>query len=1169
MKTIPPQCPEPEVGPKYWRSLDQVAETPEFRAWAEKEFPAGASEMTDPVTRRNFVKIMSASFLLAGFGLTGCRRPVEKIVPFGKQPEYYIHGKPVCYATAQPTKSGAVPLLVKSHDGRPTKAEGNPGHPDSNGSTDIYAQASLLNLYDPDRSMRSWKREASGLSAVTAGAVSDALAAISAEASGNGGSGLALLLERNTSPSRARLLSELKKKFPSAGVYVYEPVDPYVHVAGATAAFGKPVAPYYKLAEAKTVAAFDADFLGAEENAYVNIRGFAKGRKVDKSSDVMNRLYVVEGALSVTGTNADHRLRFAPSRIVGALARLGSEVAKLTGTTDIFSGLSGAFPGSEKIGTGTAESWITTLAADLVANKGKSLVLVGYQQPVVAHVIASAINIALGNVGNTVVYLPAPAAEGSINDLVAKLNAGTVSSLVILGGNPAYNAPADLDFASAAKKAKNVVRLGYYEDETSAIATWHLNQAHFLESWGDARTSDGTLVPVQPLIEPLFNGLTELEVIARIAGLSAVRAYDIVRETFKEQLGGLSQFNVDEEWKKFLHDGYLAKSAANPVRVSLVPGLSLSYTAPAAPAAGKFEVVFARDYSLDDGRYNNNGWLQELPDPVTKIVWENVISVSPATAKALGLKVVEANKVSLSGPFKKGDPKLEKELSDKRLKSNESLVGNDEVTVKLDGREITGPVWVQPGLADNVIVVALGYGREVTGRVGRKSGFNAYKIRTSAAPYIASGATLTATGKMLNLATTQEHGSMEGRPIVREATLENWKKKADFATNMDLESHFPGVIDFKEVTTTGRAEKRPKGIYEHPYEKYGTNVNGGLGPRADRRQILKSEVHQWGMVIDLNSCVGCSACVVACQSENNVPIVGKDQVIKGREMHWLRIDRYYAGSVEDPQVASQPMMCLHCENAPCESVCPVNATVHDEEGLNVMAYNRCIGTRYCSNNCPYKARRFNFFDYNKRENDYAEVKTTSLGSPVWGGANGASLYKGVTGVDKNSSAEWEIIKLGKNPNVSVRMRGVMEKCTFCVQRIEEAKINQKVKAGASGDVQVPEGTFTTACAQACPAEAVEFGNLLDPNSRVAKLRANQRNYEVLGFLETRPRVTYLARIRNPNPLMPDAYELAFTMKEYQDAGKGNPLESHHGGYGHEGHDHKEDSHGSAGKKGAH
>ncbi len=1144
MKTIPPQCPEPEVGPKYWRSLDQVAETPEFREWAEKEFPAGASEMTDPVTRRNFVKLMSASFLLAGFGLSGCRRPVEKIVPFGRQPENYIHGKPVYYATCMPAKGGAVPLLVRSHDGRPTKAEGNSGHPDSNGSTDVYAQASLLNLYDPDRSMRSWKREGSGASAVTSGAVSDALAGISREAAANGGAGLALLLERNSSPSRARLLAELKKKFPSAGVHVYEPVDPYVHVEGATAAFGKPVAPYFKLSEAKAIASFDADFLGAEENSCVNIRGFAKGRKVDKSTDVMNRLYIVEGAMSVTGTNADHRLRLAPSRIVGALARLGSEVAKLTGSSDIFSSLVTSFPVSNKVGDkgGTAESWITTCAADLVANKGQSLVLVGYQQPAVAHIMANAINVALGNVGKTVVYLPAPAAEGSIGDLVAKLNAGGVSSLVILGGNPAYNTPADLDFAAAAKKVRNVVRLGYYEDETTAIATWHLNQAHFLESWGDARTSDGTLVPVQPLIEPLFNGLTELEVIARVGGFPAVRAYDVVRETFSQQLGSIAQLDADEAWKQFLHDGYLAKSAASPVSVSLASGLALSHTASAAPSKDKLEVVFARDYSLDDGRYNNNGWLQEMPDPVSKIVWENVIAVSATTAKDLGLEITKLTSQRIRNADSLG----------KALKSNESLVGNDEVTIKVNGREVTGPVWIQPGLADNVVVVALGYGREMTGRVGRKSGFNAYKIRTASAPYIAPSASLTRTGKMLTLATTQEHNSMEGRPIVREATLENWKTKADFATNMDIEAHFPGVIDTYEVKTTGRVENRPKGIYEHPYETYGTNVNGGLGPRADRRQILKSEVHQWGMVIDLNSCVGCSACVVACQSENNVPIVGKDQVLKGREMHWLRIDRYYAGSVEDPQVASQPMMCLHCENAPCESVCPVNATVHDEEGLNVMAYNRCIGTRYCSNNCPYKARRFNFFDYNKRENDYADVKTSKRGATSWVTTD-AGLYKGIMGVDKNSSAEWEIIKLGKNPNVSVRMRGVMEKCTFCVQRIEEAKINQKVKAGPSSDVRVPEGTFTSACAQACPAEAIEFGNLLDPNSRVAKLRASQRNYEVLGFLETRPRVTYLARIRNPNPKMPDAYELAFTMKEYQEAGKGNPLESH----------------GAAGKKGAH
>ena len=1143
MKTIPPQCPEPEVGPKFWRSLDQVSDTPEFRQWVEKEFPAGASELTDPVTRRSFMKLMSASFLLAGFGLTGCRRPEEHILPFGKQPEGYVHGKPVFYASARPTKSGAVPLLVKSVDGRPVKVEGNKQHPDSNGGTDTFSQSSILDLYDPDRSMHYRQVAKDSVSTITRAAAVDVLGGISAEAAAKQGEGLAVLLQRSSSPSRTRILAELKRKFPKAGLFVHEPVDPHVATAAASAAFGQSVRPYYKLDAAKAIAAFDCDFLGGEENSDGNIRRFAKGRKLETSKDEMNRLYVVEGIMTVTGGAADHRLRLAPSQIVAALAKLATVV--LGSGDSLFarsaSALATAFPA-------THSKWIEECAADLVARNGEALVLVGQGQPLVAHLLANAINVALGSVGKTLELLPADGtAFGSLAELVQLLNAGSVSSLVILGGNPAYDAPADLDFTAAVAKAGKVVRLGYYEDETTVVSGYHLTQAHYLESWGDARTADGTLVPVQPLIAPLFDGMTELEVLARIAGLDTVRPYDIVRATFRTQVrelfGIASEFNLEEEWKRFLHDGFLANSAAKPVAVKLANPSSafFTYTVPAAPAEGKFELVFHRDYSLDDGRYANNGWLQELPDPVTKIVWENVIAVSATTAKALKLKITDAAN-------QRGTRNV-----DHTLKSNEALWGNDEVVVTLNGREIKGTVWVQPGLADNVIAVALGYGRKLVGRVGRHAGFSAYAVRTSTAPFFAAGAALKATGEMKQIATTQEHGAMEGRPIVREATLANWQKKEDFAKNFDLESHYDGFVPKKAVSTAGGTEERVQGIYQHPYEHFGSDKGNLTGPRKDRNQIIKSEVHQWGMVIDLTSCVGCSACMIACQSENNVPIVGKDQVIKGREMHWLRMDRYYAGSVEDPQVATQPMMCMHCENAPCESVCPANATVHDEEGLNVMAYNRCIGTRYCSNNCPYKVRRFNFFDYNKRENDYAQVKTDWMGSPIWGGKD-ANLYKGPFGVDKNTSAEWEIIKLGKNPNVSVRMRGVMEKCTFCVQRIEEAKIDQKVKAGPSGNVQVPEGTFTTACAQSCPADAIVFGNLVDPESRVSKLRKNQRNYEVLGFLETRPRLTYLARIRNPNPKMPDAYELSFTTEEYEAKYHASPFEAH-GHAGDHGHDH--------------
>ncbi len=1059
MKTIPPICPEPKVGPKYWRSLDQLADTPEFNEWVEREFPSGASEFNDPVSRRHFVKIMSASFLLGGLGLAGCRRPEEHILPFSKMPEGYVHGVAQYYATARPTRGSAVPLLVKSHDGRPTKIEGNPNHPSSNGGTDAFTQASILNLYDPDRAMRFTK---SGSEKSSADAF-DALADISKKFQATGGEGLSFLLEQSSSPSRERLQKVISEKFPKVRWFIYEPVDLNVERQASAIAFGQPVAAEYRLENAKRILSLDCDFLGAEENAFRSIRGFAKGRKLETPNDEMNRLYVVEGIFSITGMNADHRLRIRPTQIPALAARLASEILKgsnLTGLSD----LAGSFKGDEK--------WISETAKDLLAHGKNSVVLAGHRQPLAVHLLAHALNDALGSAGNSVVYHSiSQANQGSIKELTTALNANEVDTLIVVGGNQTYTAPADLDWSSAVAKAKAIVRLGYYEDESSVGATWHLPAAHFLESWGDARTADGTFVSIQPLIEPLFNGVTELEVLARIGGLNTTRPLDIIRETFQT----ISPTNFEEGWKKFLHDGYLEKSAAQPVAAKINFGaISQELSRAKSPAAAsELDIVFHRDYSVDDGRYNNNGWLQEMPDPITKVVWENVIMVSPATAKSLDLRVLKNRKPD-------------------DLKNNDRgvVAGNDIVEVELNGRKVQGAVWVQPGLADNTVALALGYGRTKTGRVGTGAGYNAYLLRTSDSPWFASGAKIRKTGEMRRVVSTQEHGSMEGRPIIREGNLEQFKAKPDFARNMDLEAHTPNAGP----------------IYKHPYNS---------SPE------LKSKVHQWGMSIDMNSCVACNACVVACQSENNIPIVGKDQVERGREMHWMRIDRYYAGDVSDPQVANQPMLCQHCESAPCETVCPVNATVHDEEGINVMAYNRCVGTRYCSNNCAWKVRRFNFFDFNKRPNNFADTSKGAFGK----------LYQGP--LAKKEPLEYDMIKMLKNPDVTVRMRGVMEKCSFCIQRIEGAKISQKVKAGASGDVAVPEGTFTTACAQVCPAEAIVFGNLLDENSRVSKLKKQERDYAVLGFLDTKPRLTYLARIRNPNPLMPDHKEYPASFEEYE------------------------------------
>lgn len=1107
MKTIPPPCPEPESGPKYWRSLAQLNEQPEVRQWIEQEFPAGASLAPEGESRRDWMKLMSASFLLAGLGGVGagCRRPEEQFLPFGKQPENYVHGGWQHFATAFPIRGTAVPVLVKSTDGRPVKIEPNDKHPDNSG-TDALVQASVLGLYDPDRAHR---HTLNGSDAKIA-AVQDALAALAKQFAANAGEGLCILAERSSSPTRARLQVQLADKLSKARWFNYEPVDFAVARVAASTAFAADVQPFYKLGAAKRILALDADFLGTELDSARYGRGFARGRK---PGDDMNRLYAVESLMTLTGGQADHRLRVKPSDVIKVAAQVASFI--ITGG-ELGSALKTLAQGSP-----APAKWAEECANDLAAKKGEAVVLAGYAQPLAVQLIALALNEALGAIGKTVELHKAeqPADTGSILDLAAALKAGGVDTLVILGGNPAYNAPADAEFASVAKNAKMIVRLGAYEDETAALrakeSTWHLAAAHFLESWGDARTSDGSLVPIQPLIEPLFGGLTEIEVLGRLLGAEKPSAYEQVRETFK----GLA--SADENaWKKFLFQGFLDDSAAKPVTARLDAGKVAGVLAAFKPAkADGFEVVLARDAKVDDGRFSNNGWLQELPDPVTKVTWENVIVVSPRTGKELG--------VSGQGKGDKAD----------NSQAHDGQYNQTFLKVSVNGVSVEGPVWIQPGLADGVVGLALGYGRKVVGRVGRSCGYDAFALFQSASRHLVAGAKVEKVFRKQYLGVTQEHGLMEGRPVIREANLDQFKAKPEFAKNMDLDAHLPHFVPREDENDP----KSPlKNIYKHPYKQ---------------NPFTKSEIHQWGMALDLASCTGCSACVIACQAENNIPIVGKAQVMRGREMHWMRIDRYYSHdpaldvtaetAAADPQMAVQPMFCQHCESAPCESVCPANATVHDEEGLNVMAYNRCIGTRYCANNCPYKVRRFNFFDYNKRETAYGSGKGNfffNVEDP---------LYHGPLGKNRNADPEWELIKLVKNPDVTVRMRGVMEKCTFCVQRIEQAKIAQKNKAKGSGDVRVPDGTIKTACQQACPAEAITFGNLLDPDSAVSKLKQDPRDYTVLGFLDNKPRVTYLARVRNPNPKMPESPKTPDSQRDYERFRHENPFEEHGAGHGHD------------------
>ena len=1075
--------PEPSeramTGPRYWRSLDELAGTPGFKAALGREFPEGASGL-EGVDRRQFMKIMAASFAFGGLGLSGCRRPEENILPFAKSVEGAVPGLPVYYATAMPMRRWAIPLLAETHQGRPTKLEGNPTYAPHGGATSLFAQASILDLYDPDRATAHTQ----GGRAIDSAAVKALLFSIGKDHAKQGGAGLAFLADESSSLTRALISRYLRVKYPKSIWAEYEPVSDEPPAAAAQASFGAGLKTIYRFAKAKRIVSIDADFLQAEAGSLYYARDFAKGRRVAKKDDPMNRLYMAESGLSITGTMADHRLRLASGHMLAFAAALAAKV-----TSDPIYAKAAA-------GLDVKPGWIEECAADLAAHKGECLVVAGAHLPVEVHVIVHAINFTLGNLGKTVEFLlDRRAAATSIGDLAAAIGKGGIKTLVILGGNPAYNAPAELNWAALQKSVPEVIRMGYHVDETSALAGTHIAAAHYLESWDTARTIDGTVVPIQPMIMPLFGGLTQNEVLAALAGIPNPDPYKLVYNT----IAGAAGPRGEAIFRKFLHDGLMAGSQyrAIPARFNVAAVGKALENAGALPAvsAEAIEVRFVAGLTMDDGRFNNNGWLQECPDPITKISWDNAILISPRLAKELKIDppaaLVQVARKDLA-EFDRG-------------RENAHVV---ELTI--GGRKLRGPAHIQPGLANYTVVVPLGYGRTKVGRVGEGTGFSAYAARESYAPAVVNGAWIKVTGERMFLADSQWHWSMEGREIVREGNYGEYQENPGFAKEIGLEAESPRVVLGPDPATLPPAERAtlmPRGNSLY------------VSPQLDGK-------HQWGMSIDLNTCIGCNACVVACQAENNVPIVGKEQVLRGRMMHWIRLDRYYSdgkadaaafggeGNMEipeEPQISMQPVACMQCELAPCEMVCPVNATVHDEEGLNVMAYNRCIGTRYCANNCPYKVRRFNFFDWNMRSLD--------------------SLYLGPLGPEGMP----ELVQMVKNPDVTIRMRGVMEKCTYCVQRIERGKIEWKVKTaqeGRPGDVVVPDGTIRTACQQVCPVGAIVFGNILDPDSGVSKAKALEQDYTLLGYLNTRPRTTYLARIRNPNPRMPDYGALPLSRVEY-------------------------------------
>jgi MoCo/4Fe-4S cofactor protein with predicted Tat translocation signal len=992
-------------GRTYWRTLEEKALGPEAIRNRDREFAQGQLDVPTGFQRRDFLQLMGASLALAG--ITACtERPVERILAYTKTPEGIAPGNPLHYATAYARDGIGTGLLVTSWEGRPTKVEGNPSHPGSRGTTGPAEQALLLQLYDPSRA-RVLKERGAGRAWHS---FREAMANRSSTWAPTGGANLHFLVEPSSSPTVLALRREVLTRFPKARFHAYANAPRDNIYEGTRWAFGAPLEPHLDVERADVILSLDADFLEARSENLGATRGFAARRDL-KSPAGMNRLYVVEPRLSITGGMADHRLRARSSDIEGVALALLGQLGKTVPAFSRFSSVSGPVLSAE------TTRWVKAVAKDLASKAGHSLVVAGERQTPLTHAVAHAINASLGNIGTTVRFtepvLDTVTGPASLQPLLDELRAGRVDTLVITANNPAYSAPADAGLATALKRTPNVVYLGQYDDETGQLANWFIPAAHPFESWGDVRALDGTVSIIQPLISPLYNGLTEIEVLEAFVDRGELKPHEAVRAIWKAKVPSA---DFESSWETWLSAGVVPLTQmpyASPVlRADAVAQMA----AAAKPAPAGLEVNFVTDYKVFDGRYGQNAWLQELPDPVTKVVWDNVALLSEATAAKLGVKSY--------------DPLVRK---------------FDLVTLTLDGRSVEAPALIQPGCADDTVTVQLGYGKQVVellfeANAPRVVGFNAARIRTSAAPWFRTGLQLATTGRTYTVVTTQTQPTTAGRPVALMQTVEEFQKD-------------PEAVE----------HRRPMG-----------KLKGTALPTVLKPVDYSEQQYKWGMSVDMSRCTGCSACVVACQAENNIPVVGKEQAGIGRVMQWMRMDRYYTGTTEDPEVVNQPMLCQHCEAAPCEYVCPVNATVHSDEGLNDMVYNRCIGTRYCSNNCPYKIRHFNYLHWTQ---DRSEVERM--------------IY---------------------NPDVTVRARGVMEKCTYCVQRIERSRIVSRLE-----NRSISETELLTACQQACPADAIVFGSLNDPNSRVSQLHADQRRFDVLHDLNTRPRTAYLTKIKNPNP----------------------------------------------------
>lgn len=975
-------------GQEYWRCLEEVAETPEFLEMLHREFPDGASEWDSALSRRNFLRLAAVSVVLAG--ATACtKQPVHKILPYVKQPEEMVFGKPLYYATTMPMGGYGIPVIAKNREGHPIKLDGNPDHPASRGRSDIWIQASILDLYDPDRTQ----------SVMNMGEVSDWSRVIALvnelgnEHRADQGEGLRFLSESITSPTLVGQLEQLLKRFPKARLCQFDAICRDNVLEGAKLAFGEMVETHYQFDKAQVILSLDADFLYTHPDRLRYTRDFTDGRRVSDGKKEMNRLYAIESTPTITGSMAEHRLPVESSKV----GELAAEIVRL---------IQG---GSEQDANALHAKWITALVADLKKHRGESVVVAGDWQPPQVHAMAHWLNHQLGNDGKTVKYAkPAVFQPGNqieeLKRLSHELESGSVKTLFILGGNPVYNAPSDFKFDEVLQKAKRSIYIGVDNNETAGLCTWVIPQAHYLESWGDARSFDGTVSIQQPLIAPVYGGKTVYELFGILFQQQPIRAdYEVVRGHWQKQKRWGNGF--EEGWRRTLNDGFMADTREGEQHPNLrwTPEQVRSDHGDET----QLEVVFRPDPSVWDGSFANNGWLQECAKPLSKIVWGNAVLVSAQVAQ------------------------------------RNQLNNGDIVEVAIGHDKVEGPVWIMPGQAERTITLQLGYGRQHVGRVGKDVGFDAYPLRKSDELWARKGAKITklASTSLLNIVSTQPHHHLHSpdREVYRQGTL------ADFVKNPDF------IKTSVEPITPDKTLYEPK-LY--PYDGY-----------------------KWGMSIDLTTCIGCNACMIACNIENNVPVVGKEQVLRQREMYWIRIDSYFKGPIENPEYNYMPVPCMHCEHAPCELVCPVEAAVHDHEGLNLQVYNRCVGTRFCSNNCPYKVRRFNFLRYSPYDVSWMEPRY--------------------------------------NPEVTVRWRGVMEKCTYCVQRIAAGRITAEKE-----NRRIRDGEVRTACQEACPADAIVFGDLNDPDSKIARLKQHKLDYSMLGLLNTRPRTTYMAKLKNPNPEMP-------------------------------------------------